>query len=91
VAASCLSDAAAGKMDDVLVAKLFSGNHWFCSAIDLWQWRVWLSSASRSARTNVVHGTLRPTSSFWLPRIRMPGPSGVRCHGSACIRPCTGN
>jgi hypothetical protein len=57
VAAPCLSDAAAGKMDDVLAANLFSGKQALCSATD-WtrQWRAWLSSTSTLAPRTVVHG-----------------------------------
>jgi hypothetical protein len=55
------------------------GNTVFCSATDrTLQWREWLSSTSR---INMVHGTLRPSSSCLWPWIRLPVPTGALALG----------
>jgi hypothetical protein len=92
-AAPCFSDAAAGKMEDVLAAKLFSGKHCLPlrDRLDAALEGVAQFYQQVSQDNDVIHGTLRPTSSFSLPWIRLPGPTAVCCYGSAGIRPSTGN
>jgi hypothetical protein len=91
VAAPCPSDAAAGKMDDLLAAKSFSGKH--CLRL-----RHRLGAAIEGMdmfyqRASHQRGALDFETDFELlaALIRLPEATGRCCHGYACTRPCMGN
>jgi hypothetical protein len=90
VSPSSLSDAAAGKMNDMLAGKPFRGG--VCRLL-----RRSLDSAgtddivfARDCANNVVHGTLRLMSSFCWLWMRLPVPSELCYRRCASVRRCRG-